>query len=133
MLPSNQEISMEVAKESLKVLNKHMLKQSDEIYIFGAYLSEKLPIALSPLGFYSFVESNFRDLELGMDSLTRQPIDNALVKKPREFYDSLRTKIPKIVYAVCPGGFGEDVEYLYKQRSMNIQGNKDLEFFMKRD
>ena len=103
-------LSMEPIKEKLKTLNKYIPNQEDIIYIFGAYLADRLNEELVPQGFYLAAKMVIDDLKRGKSEFLGKSIPSKLVGYPSQIYTILSMEIPRIAEAVCPPEFAEGVK-----------------------
>lgn len=102
----------EELKERLIHIRDYYSDQQDTTYRFAALLGINLPEGeISPEIFVSYAVSLLRELEKGTykpPEGTNNPFSTPL---PGFMSYNLMKKIPKIVNAISPGKFAEDVQY----------------------
>ena len=113
-------ISMEPVKEKLRNLEKYLPDKEKMVYEFGNYLADILNPALVPFGFNLAAEHALYDIQVGVNSFTKEPISTRLAGYPPQIYALLRSEIPYIAEAVCPEDFAKGVREVFEDISIDI-------------
>lgn len=97
----------------LRKLTKLLPKEDPTVWKFGTFLADRLNPSIRPSGFVMGCMLTITDLRRGYDGHAGKSLDNELVGREPEFYNSLRASIPTIAKAVFPEDFAGEVEIFY--------------------
>ena len=106
-------IDMGPAKERLRHLRDYMPDADNVLCDLAAYLADRIHRQVVPTGFALGAVLAISDLEIGVNSITQEPIRNSLVGYPSGMYRLMVNALPQIADAVFPEEFARGVREVY--------------------
>lgn len=119
---NEQALSMDEAKQKLAKLEELIPDAPDGLlYDFGRFLAGYLNPELVDVGFVMGCELALYDLQTGINSFTKKPIQSRLVGYPPMIYALLHMETPRIADAVLPAEFAASVKSHIEQVNAKMQ------------